>query len=68
MQDLAAQMNIPFLETSAKTSENVEAAFLKMASEIKTRIAMVPDGIGDGKPSMKINSSSPVEQSSGLCC
>lgn len=68
MQDLATKMNIPFLETSAKTSENVEAAFLKMASEIKTRIAMVPDGIGDGRPTTKINSSTPVEQSTSLCC
>lgn len=34
----ASSLNLPFLETSAKTSENVEAAFLAMASElIKTK-------------------------------
>jgi Ras-related protein Rab-1A len=30
----ANNLNMPFLETSAKTAENVEAAFLAMASEL----------------------------------
>ena len=30
----ASNFNMPFLETSAKTAENVEAAFLAMASEL----------------------------------
>lgn len=30
----ASNLNMPFLETSAKTAENVEAAFLAMASEL----------------------------------
>jgi Ras-related protein Rab-1A len=33
-QGYADNLNMPFLETSAKTSENVEAAFLAMASEL----------------------------------
>ena len=35
--DFAAQLGIPFIETSAKTAANVEKAFLMMAAEIKSR-------------------------------
>lgn len=35
-------MGIPFLETSAKNSTNVEAAFVKMAEEIKNRMGNAP--------------------------
>ncbi|KAK5869210.1 hypothetical protein PBY51_010158 [Eleginops maclovinus] len=38
-QDLASSLKIPFLETSAKSSDNVERAFLTMASEIHKRVA-----------------------------
>ena len=36
--EYANKLNIPYLETSAKVSVNVDQAFLNMASEIKTRI------------------------------
>ncbi|MTV28772.1 hypothetical protein FTX61_25840, partial [Nitriliruptoraceae bacterium ZYF776] len=39
-------LGIPFLETSAKSSTNVEQAFLTMASEIKSRMGPV-QGAGD---------------------
>lgn len=38
-KELADQMGIKFLETSAKSSHNVEQAFTLMASEIKARVA-----------------------------
>lgn len=38
----ADKLEIPFLETSAKTATNVEKAFLTMASEIKNTIAQQP--------------------------
>jgi Ras-related protein Rab-1A len=38
-KEFADSLNIPFLETSAKNSTNVEEAFVKMASEIKKRIS-----------------------------
>ncbi|XP_034024950.1 ras-related protein Rab-1B-like [Thalassophryne amazonica] len=38
-QDLASSLKIPFLETSAKSSDNVEKAFLTMTSEIHNRLA-----------------------------
>ncbi len=38
-KDLADRLGVKFLETSAKTAQNVEQAFLTMASEIKSRVA-----------------------------
>jgi hypothetical protein len=34
VQKLALELNMPFLETSARTADNVEAAFIKMAEEL----------------------------------
>ena len=36
-QAFADEIGIPFLETSAKNSSNVEQAFMTMAAEIKNR-------------------------------
>ena len=36
-QEFANQMQIPFLETSAKTAANVEEAFIVMSRQIKDR-------------------------------
>ena len=38
-KELADQLGVKFLETSAKTAQNVESAFLTMSSEIKSRVA-----------------------------
>lgn len=37
-KELADSLGITFLETSAKTSQNVETSFVKMAKEIKDRV------------------------------
>ena len=39
----AASLSIPFLETSAKNAQNVEEAFLTMASELITIREMLGD-------------------------
>jgi len=68
MQEYADQLRIPFLETSAKNATNVEQAFVTMAAEIKNRMGpSATSGAGE-KPNVKINSSTPVKQSSGGCC
>lgn len=38
-KDFADQLEIPFLETSAKSATNVEQAFMTMSAEIKKRVA-----------------------------
>ena len=38
----AKERGIPFLETSAKDDKNVDAAFMRMAKEIKGRMAATP--------------------------
>jgi len=66
LQEYADQLGIPFLETSAKNATNVEQAFMTMAAEIKNR--MGPPQQGDSRPSVQINSSTPVQSSKGGCC
>ncbi|PAV61077.1 hypothetical protein WR25_25325 [Diploscapter pachys] len=66
-KEYADQLGIPFLETSAKSSTNVEQAFLTMASEIKSRMGPV-QGVG-AAPGVRITGSQPVnDKKSGGCC
>ncbi|KAE9421564.1 hypothetical protein Angca_004718 [Angiostrongylus cantonensis] len=66
-KEYADQLGIPFLETSAKSSTNVEQAFLTMASEIKSRMGPI-QGAG-GAPAVRITGSQPVQdKKSGGCC
>ncbi|XP_062242804.1 ras-related protein Rab-1B-like [Platichthys flesus] len=44
-QELATSLKIRFLETSAKSSDNVERSFLTMASEIHQRLASEGAGL-----------------------
>lgn len=65
-KEYADQLSIPFLETSAKNATNVEQAFMTMAAEIKSR--MGPPTAADSRPSVQINSSTPVQSQKGGCC
>eukprot|EP01002_Notosolenus_urceolatus_P011663 NODE_4033_length_848_cov_46.964956_g3342_i0.p1 GENE.NODE_4033_length_848_cov_46.964956_g3342_i0~~NODE_4033_length_848_cov_46.964956_g3342_i0.p1 ORF type:complete len:208 (-),score=52.29 NODE_4033_length_848_cov_46.964956_g3342_i0:99-722(-) len=51
-KDFADELGVPFLETSAKNSTNVEQAFTKMAAEIKAKqgASEVPQGTGRDGP------------------
>jgi len=65
-KEFATQVNIPFLETSAKNATNVEDAFMTMAGEIKKRMATTP--VSEGNKS-KIHVSGKTESvKSGGCC
>jgi len=66
-KEFAGQVNIPFLETSAKNATNVEDAFMTMAGEIKKRMASTPT---DSKPGDKrvINAGQMKDVKSSSCC
>uniref|UniRef100_H3CBZ9 small monomeric GTPase n=1 Tax=Tetraodon nigroviridis TaxID=99883 RepID=H3CBZ9_TETNG len=49
-QDLASCLKIPFLETSAKNSENVEKVFLTLASDIHRRLSAEGGGVHERRP------------------
>jgi Ras-related protein Rab-1A len=59
----AEKVDVPFLETSAKTGTFVDTAFLMMAHEIKNKMTM-----GSSSSSGKKVSGSSSSQQSGGCC
>eukprot|EP01105_Mastigella_eilhardi_P027236 TRINITY_DN82_c0_g2_i2.p1 TRINITY_DN82_c0_g2~~TRINITY_DN82_c0_g2_i2.p1 ORF type:complete len:205 (-),score=67.94 TRINITY_DN82_c0_g2_i2:190-804(-) len=61
-------LGIPFLETSAKTATNVEQAFLKMASEIKTRMGVSTPAGGVKPIVVKSGDTRSVNTEKGACC
>jgi Ras-related protein Rab-1A len=61
----ADEINIPCLETSAKSSNNVEQAFLTMAAQIKNKMQSQP--APQPKPPVNINPK-PIDSSGGGCC
>lgn len=69
MQEFADQLNVSFLETSAKNATNVEQAFLTMASEIKKRMGpSTAAGGGAQSQGVRITNTTPVKKSGGGCC
>ena len=66
-KELADQLGIPFLETSAKNASNVEQAFVTMAAEIKSRMAQTPAGAKAGGQGVKLEGQK-VAESKGGCC
>jgi Ras-related protein Rab-1A len=67
-KEYADSLGIPFLETSAKNSTNVEQAFLTMASEIKNRMAASQPGKDAVKSTVKPGSGTPVAKQDSGCC
>jgi Ras-related protein Rab-1A len=67
-KEFADSLGIEFLETSAKTSQNVEQAFLTMASQIKARMKTQPAATGaqTGKGGVSLRSQQ-VKQNNGCC-
>jgi len=59
-------LSIPFLETSAKNSTNVEEAFLTMAAQIKSR--MVEARVAPTKETKLNMKSREVKSNKGGCC
>jgi len=47
-KEFAGELSIPFIETSAKTSTNVEEAFLTMSKQIKDSVDSAPEPTSNG--------------------
>ncbi|XP_039005537.1 ras-related protein RABD2a-like isoform X2 [Hibiscus syriacus] len=62
----ADEIGIPFMETSAKDSTNVEQAFMAMAASIKDRMASQP-ATNNARPPMVQIRGQPVAQQGGCC-
>ncbi|KAK4761605.1 hypothetical protein SAY87_029489 [Trapa incisa] len=63
----ADEIGIPFMETSAKDSTNVEQAFMAMSAAIKNRMASQPmNNARPMQPTVNIRGQ-PVNQKSGCC-
>ncbi|VDL59496.1 unnamed protein product [Hymenolepis diminuta] len=63
-QSRADSLSIPFLETSAKTAENVHQAFVKMATQIKESTPNVP---GAAAQTLTVGATTPVKKEGGCC-
>lgn len=66
-KELADSLGIPFLETSAKNSTNVEQAFITMAAEIKARMASAPQPKA-GAQTVQLGAGSAVDGKKSGCC
>ena len=66
----ASEHNLPFLETSAKTADNVEAAFLAIASElIKTKGSKASaDAAAAQRNRLSLGSNTGASQQKSNCC
>mmetsp|Transcript_25919 Transcript_25919/g.58492 ORF Transcript_25919/g.58492 Transcript_25919/m.58492 type:complete len:202 (-) Transcript_25919:178-783(-) len=65
-KEFADQLGIPFLETSAKDSTNVEQAFITMAAEIKARMAQAPAPKSGGQ-NIQVGAGAAVGEKKGCC-
>jgi len=66
-KEFAQTLDIPFLETSAKNSTNVEEAFLTMAAQIKTRMAAAP-AVETNKQNFTLGNNQNMKDKKGGCC
>ena len=67
-KEFADQLQMPFLETSAKNAKNVEQAFMTMAAEIKKIQGNEPAPGGGGGTNVKITHSQPIKEPKGGNC
>ncbi|ANB14851.1 Rab family GTPase YPT1 [Sugiyamaella lignohabitans] len=67
-KEFADSMNIPFLETSAKDSTNVEQAFLTMARQIKERMGGAGEGGSSDKANVNLRGHNVSQSNQNGCC
>ena len=66
-KEFADSRGIPFIETSAAESTNVEQAFILMSKQIKAQMASQPTNNAAGKPSVNLSGTA-VNTNEGGCC
>jgi len=66
-KELADSLGIPFIETSAKTAQNVEESFVKMAGEIKSKIAANTTTSAQAKGQRLAGKTITQQKKSGCC-
>ncbi|EMD34308.1 hypothetical protein CERSUDRAFT_117186 [Gelatoporia subvermispora B] len=66
-KEFADELQIPFIETSAKNSTNVEEAFVTMSKQIKETLDTSPEPSGNSKAGNVTPGRSLNEESSGSC-
>ncbi|SPO28034.1 probable SEC4-like Rab/GTPase [Ustilago trichophora] len=70
-QELAQELGIPYIETSAKSNSNVEEAFFNLAREVKTRLidtaAVTQASPAAASGNVNVNSA-PKTGAGGGCC
>lgn len=67
-KEFADSMGIPFIETSAKQSTNVQEAFLTMAAQIKERMGGSGQGTANDKAGVNLRGSNLNQNNSNGCC
>ncbi|XP_048734387.1 ras-related protein Rab-1A-like isoform X2 [Ostrea edulis] len=66
-KNFADQHNIPLIETSAKTSNNVEQLFVAMATQLKNASDMGGGSIKDDTPIITINNTKSTKKEGCFC-
>ena len=67
-KEFADSLRIPFLETSAKSAQNVEEAFMTMTKQIKDRVSRGPDGNQNKSGAVDISVSNNKKGQKKGCC
>ncbi|KAJ2080831.1 ras GTPase [Coemansia sp. RSA 988] len=66
--EFAESLSIPFLETSAKNSSNVESAFMTMAKQIKERMGASNVQQQQQQKQVKLSQMQDVQKANSGCC
>jgi len=67
-QAFAEEIGVQYIETSAKNSTNVEEAFMRMAGEIKERMAKEGVKVAGGAGSVRVGQGTSVAGGGGSSC